>query len=162
MVALLVLAACQTDPVAAPDAGLGSMDPVDALIRTSLDLRGVRPSADELAQVEADPAALDTLVDVFLADPRFEGRVRDLWSEIYLTRSESFQIVAAQYGLDDQATFQESVGEESLRILGYIAAHDLPYTEIVTGDWTMADETLGRIWPVEPRSNAASCSARTC
>ncbi len=154
MVALLLLAGCPADPAATPPESLGSMDTVDALIRTSLDLRGVRPSADEMAQVEADPAALDTLVDVYLADPRFEGRVRDLWSEIYLTRSEAYQISAASYGLDDQPTFQESVSEESLRILGYIAANDLPYTEIVTGDWTMANETLGAIWPISyPRGS---------
>lgn len=161
MVALLLLAACQTGTSPTPPAALGTMDPVDALIRTSLDLRGVRPSVDEIAQVQADPAALDTLVDVYLEDPRFEGRVRDLWSEIYLTRSEAYLISASSYGLDDQATFQESIGEESLRILGYIAANDLPYTEIVTGDWTMANETLGAIWPVEyPRGSEGWVKSR--
>jgi hypothetical protein len=145
---LLLLAACHTeDPATA--AAPTSMDPVAALVRTSLDLRGVRPTEDEVAQVEADPAALDSLVDVYLADPRFEGRVRDLWSEIYLTRTESYLIYASQYGLDDQAAFEASVGGEALHILGYVAANDLPYSEIVTGDWTMADETLGAIWPVD-------------
>lgn len=148
MVGLLLLLGCPSeDGVFSGESP--EMDPVAALVRTSMDLRGVRPSAEEVARVEADAGELDVLVDEFLADPRFEGRVRDLWSEIYLTRTETLPLSAASYGLDDQATFERSVGDEPLRILGRIAAEDRPYTELVTGDWTMADEMLETIWPVE-------------
>lgn len=147
MVGLLLLAACQPEsPGPNPEV---TMDPVSALIRSSLDLRGVRPTTAELDAVAAHPESLDETVGTFVDDPRFEARVRDLWSEIYLTRTESYQISAASYGLDDEAAFRESIGDEPLRILGYIAAHDLPYTELVTGNWTMANETLGAIWPVD-------------
>lgn len=143
----LLLVGCSPD--AADTVAPPQMDAASALTRISLDLRGVRPTAAELDQVEADPAALDTLTDTFLQDSRFPGRVRDMWSEIYLTRSESYLIYAYQYGLDDQATFQQSIGNEPLQILGTIAANDLPYTDLVTADWTMADETLGAIWPLD-------------
>ena len=152
MLIFLLLAACAPEPVVQTPGGddvLGTMDPVRALTRTSLDLRGVRPSSAEVAQVQADPAALDTLTDAFLQDTRFGGRVRDMWSEIYLSRSESYLISASQYGMADQAAFQQSVGEEPLQILGYIAQNDLPYTELATGDWTMANETLATIWPID-------------
>jgi len=152
MVMLLALIGC---PAETPDSDASAtMDPVAALVRTSLDLRGVRPSEDEVARVEADPTELDLLVDEFMDDPRFEGRVRDLWAEVYLTRTEAYLISAASYGLDDQPAFQTAVGDEALHILGYIAANDLPYTELVTGDWTMADETLAEIWPIDrPRGD---------
>lgn len=149
MVALwLAWAGCASAP--APEAEVPpQMDAVAALERISIDLRGVRPSADDVEAVRADPAALDGRVDAYLHDARFPGRVRDLWSEIYLTRSESYSIAASQYGLDDQATFQQSIGDEPLQVLSAIADQDLPYTDLVTADWTMANETLGAIWPLD-------------
>lgn len=155
---ILALLGCGTTVV--PADPIPTMDPVPAIVRTSLDLRGVRPSPDEVAAVEADPAALDGLVDDFLDDPRFEGRVRDLWAEIYLTRAPSIYVNAASFGLSDEPGFQRSTGEEALAILGYVAANDLPWTEIVTGDWTMADETLASIWPVEREPGDGFTKAR--
>lgn len=144
---MLLMAACGTpSPVPEP---IPEMSAVDALVRASLDLRGVRPSATEVAAVEADPDALEGYVDAFLDDPRYEGRVRDLWAEIYLTRAPSIYVSAASFGLSDEPGFQAATGDEALRILGHVAAHDLPWTDIVTADWTMADEVLASIWPVE-------------
>lgn len=147
MVMLLLLACTGAGP-GAPEAE-ATMDPVALLTRMSLDLRGTRPTPEEVARVEADPEAIDTIVDELMADPRFEGRVRDLWSEIYLTRTESLPIAASQYGLSDQAAFERAIGDEPLRVLGRVAAEDRPYTELVTGDWTVADELLAGIFPIE-------------
>ncbi len=119
------------------------------LQRLSLDLRGVRPSIAEIEAVEADPAALDGLIDAYLHDVRFGGRVRDLFSTIYLTRSDYFYVGAVDYGQTDEAAFARAVGDEPLRILSTIAETDLPYTEIVTGQWSMADENIGRAWPTD-------------
>ncbi len=147
MVTLLLALSCSTS---APTTSTPpQMDPLSALTRISLDIRGVRPTTDEIAQIEADPTALDALTDTYLHDPRFPGRIRDMWSEVYLTRTESYQIYAYQYGLTDQATFEQSIGDEPLQIMSYIADNDLPYTDLVTGDWTMANETLGAIWPLD-------------
>jgi hypothetical protein len=125
------------------------MSPVARLVRSSLDLRGVRPSEDEIATIETDPGAVDALVADYLQDPRFGERVGDLWSELYLTRTDAYSVAASQYGLPDEQPFIEAVGDEPLRVLGYIADHDLPYTELVTGDWTMANEVLAQIWPID-------------
>jgi hypothetical protein len=149
VISLLLLAACTPEPDAAPEKLPTQADVATALTRISMDVRGVRPSVEDLAAVEADPSSIDELTDVYLHDARFAGRVRDLWSEIYLTRSESYLIYAYQYGLDDQAGFQQSIGDEPLQILSYIADHDLPYTDLVTADWTMANETLAQMWPLD-------------
>jgi len=146
---ILLLAACATDPgervAAAPVPEMGAVALAE---RISLDVRGKRPTEAEIAAVEADPAALDGLTETWLHDPGFPARVRDLWSEVYLTRTESFLIAGSAYGLDDVA-FQRAVGEEDLQLLGYIADHDLPYSTLVTGDFTVADETLAAVWPID-------------
>lgn len=159
---VLLLLACGVDPSAGSNAGTAPSDPrVDSvatpallstgkvLQRVSLDLRGVRPSVAEIEAVEADPAALEALVDAYLHDARFGERVRDLFSTIYLTRSDYFYVGAADYGQTDEAAFARAVGDEPLRILSTIAETDLPYTDIVTGQWSMADESIGRAWPTD-------------
>lgn len=124
-------------------------DAVKALSRASLDLRGIRPSLDELALVQEDPAAYDALVEEYLYGEHFGDRVRELWSEIYLTRQDYYYVYAYEYGLDDEVEFAASVGEEPLQLLAYIAENDLPYTEIVTAEYTMANESLGAAFPVD-------------
>ena len=126
-----------------------TMPAKDLLIRASLDLRGVRPSVAELDAVEADPTALDGLIEDFLADERFGARVRDLFADTYRTRTETYAIGADAYGLSDEAAFYRAIGEEPLRILSEIATNDLPYTTLVTADWTMSDEVLAEVWPVD-------------
>ena len=125
------------------------MDALRLLTRASLDLRGVRPSIDEIEAVEEDPEAVEGLIDGFLEDPRFGERVRSLWSTVYLTQQDTWSVTAAQFGLDDQPGFSSSVGQQPLRMLERIAVEDRPYPEIVTADWTMADETLASIWPLD-------------
>ena len=145
---VILLLAC-TDIEIVESVAEPTMDPAHLLIRTSLDVRGVRPSAQDLDRIEADPDALEELVDGYLQDERFGARVRDIYSEILLTRSEDFNVAASSYGLEDQAAFEQALGDESLRILSTVAENDLPWTEIVTADWTMANETTAAIWPVE-------------
>jgi hypothetical protein len=133
------------DPIAvAPD-----LAPAVLLTRASLDLRGVRPSVDELDAIEADPALFETYLDDFLQDRAFPERVRTLFSEIYLTRQDYYYVTAADYGLDDEVAFAGSVGDEPLRILSHIAEHDLPYTDLVTADWTMGDANLVQAFELE-------------
>lgn len=144
---LVSAAACGPAPEEAPV--VPEMDAVSLLTRASLDLRGVRPDPTEIETVEADPTRIDGLIDDFLADPRFEARVRDLLAPIWRTRIDFYTRSGAMYGVDDEPAFQASLGDEVLRLVGRVAAEDLPYTELVTGDWTMADENLARAWPVD-------------
>lgn len=140
---VIFLLACAVPPVET-----SVPDPVATLTRMSLDLRGVRPSLDELDAVERDAGALDTLRETFLADARFGTQVRDLWSQVYRTRLDAWPRSGADYRLDDEAAFAAAVSEEPLRVLAEVAMNDLPWTTIVTADWTMADEVLARSWPV--------------
>ena len=50
---------------------LGGPDPVAQLFRASLDLRGVRPTIEEIDRVHADPDLYSEMVQGFLDDDRF-------------------------------------------------------------------------------------------
>jgi hypothetical protein len=128
---------------------LGGPDPVAQLFRVSLDLRGVRPTLEEIEAVEADPGAYSELVDVYLHDERFLDRIRSMYSEVFLTRQDSYTVSGWDYGVDDEFLFARSVGDETLRILSTIVDEDLPYTDLVTADWTMANEALAAAFPLD-------------
>jgi hypothetical protein len=133
---------------------LESLKPVELLIRASLDIRGIRPGLAELEEVLSAPESraqklVEERIEDYLNDPLYPVQLRNLFSSWYLTRQDSWYIRASDYGLQDEPAFARAAGEEPLQILGYIAEHDLPYYELVSGDWTMADEQLGAAWPVD-------------
>ncbi|MES2643479.1 MAG: DUF1592 domain-containing protein [Myxococcota bacterium] len=143
---LIALLSC-TGPTPADEAPLL---PADALlVRWSLDARGVRPSADELAAVRANPAAVEAYLDEYLADPRFGDRVWTALSPAWLTRADESDSADTTYSMDDEAGFVAAMGEEPLRLIGHVANEDLPYTDIVTADWTMVNEQLAAWYPTD-------------
>ena len=136
-------------PPTAPPAdeeGPEELSAVRWLTRASLDLRGVRPSLEELAAVQADPTLVEDYIDAYLQDPRLGDRVVSLFSTVYQTQSGV--LLTSYSDVSDPAALVRSVGEEPLRMVAYIVENDLPYTEVVTADWTMADEHLAAVWPV--------------
>ncbi len=155
MILLLSLLACQ-DPPAEPEVQADPGDylvPLDApllLRRVSLDTRGVLPSAEELDAVEADPSKVDTYRDQFMDDERFEDRLVSLFAERWLTRLDKFEIQYYDYQLDPELEFEfeRSVGEEPLRLMARIAMLDKPWTDVVTANYTVANETLASLWPL--------------
>ncbi len=166
MVALLLLAACGGDPDAGsmpdkpvftdpvdtdttPTAPYTEMDPERLLVRLSLDLRGSRPTVEELDAVAANPAAVDTYASAWIDGPDFERRVMELQAIPFRTRLDSYPGGAAVFGASNEATFQAAIGEEPLRLIARVAATDRPYTDVVTADWTLANEDLAEVWPID-------------
>ena len=138
----------------APVAPWARMSDAQLLTRLSLDLRGVRPRLDELERLEADPTELDALVEAYLDDPLFGDRLMAVYDAIYHTDTRSFWVnFGSLFGEDWDSDFTRqvpiSVGQAPLRLLRRVAEEDLPWTTIVTADWTMADHHLGRIYPVD-------------
>lgn len=141
---LLTLVGC-----AEPAAEVSPQEAVRRLVRVSLDLRGVRPTEAEIEQVEADPAAIEALTAEFVTDERFFAHLVQLYQEIYLSETEGIDLRPSNVPYDDAKPYYWLVGQEPLQIVGQVAREDLPYTEVVTGDWTMAEEHLGETFPVE-------------
>lgn len=123
--------------------------PATALLtRASVDLRGVLPTAAELDAVEADAGAVDSLIAGWLEGPLLGAQVEELYADLLYTRADRFPTAAADLGLDDEARFVQSVGDQPLRMVRRVVDEDLPWTDLVTADWTMADETLAAVWPL--------------
>ncbi|HMV68353.1 MAG TPA: hypothetical protein PKA64_16010 [Myxococcota bacterium] len=133
----LALAGCGTEAPAP------SVDAEALLTRASVDLRGRLPSIAELDRAASDPSSVDGMIEGFLQDGAFGDRVADLFAPTYRTRVDRLTY------LDLPLDVQASLGEEPLRVLARVAGEDLPYTDLVTGDWTMADERVASVWPVE-------------
>lgn len=131
------------------DDALVPLDATHLLVRLSMDLRGTRPSLEELQAVQADPSRIDAYTEAWLQGEAFGARVRSLWADVFLTRQDAWYVTAADYGLDDEPAFAASVGEEVLYVISHVAEHDLPYTDVVTADWTMANEILAAAWPLD-------------
>ncbi len=163
---LSLLLACTGDPTTGPsdtssDSGVPdpaveqavSYQPLSdtaLLRRLSLDLRGSLPTEAELAAVEegADPLSL---LGGFMADPRFEERMVQLLAERWLTRVDEFNLGWEGYGIDplDVFAFNRSIGEEASRVAARVIADDRPWTDVVTGNTTMADALLLELYPLD-------------
>lgn len=151
VISLLLLAACEQAPAPTPAgeaSGLVPLEPALLARRVSLDLRGVVPEVSEIEAVEADPEALDGLVETWMADERYAERLVDVFAEQWLTRVDEFPVSGTDFGLgaSDEYSFLRSVGEEPLRLMAHVATEDLPWTEVVTADYTMANDLLVSIW----------------
>ncbi len=140
--------------------GLAYLSPAERLNRISMAVRGVRPSSDELAQVSDDPAALESVVDGYLEDPRFGVIVRDLHNEALLSRVDYFippagflpkGVVAGA----DVYELNRSIMDAPLRLIERVVLEDRPYTEIVTANYTMANAHVAGVWGL-PHSGEAN------
>ncbi len=151
---VILLLACGTEPpLVVEPVQPARLDDIALLSRLSLDLRGRRPTEAEIVQVEQDPSALDPLVATFVEDPGFGARLVSLYADIYRTRADRYVVgVDGDGALQndiERAIFMNAVGEEPLRMIERLANDDLPFTELVTADWTMTNAELMRSWPVE-------------
>lgn len=127
------------------------LPPRARLVRIAMALRGVRPSAAELAAVDEDPDALPGIVDAYLEAPEFGAIVRDLHNDALLLLAD-FGVPPAGFlakdtlaGMDPYAA-NRSIMAAPLRLIEHVVAEDRPYGEIVTADYSLADEAVAGAW----------------
>ncbi len=124
-------------------------DAIRVYSRASVDLRGVRPSVGELEPLIANPDRLDEALAALPDDPRFGWSVALQHEPLWGTRVEAEDVARLNYGIANESGYMRLTGEEPLRILAWIADHDLPWTDIVTAQWTVAHDQLASTWPVD-------------
>ncbi|MBX7084003.1 MAG: DUF1588 domain-containing protein [Nannocystaceae bacterium] len=126
------------------------LTPAQVLTRASLDLRGIRPTVDELAALEADPESLDDMIATFTDDPAFGERVRDLFAGAWRTRIDDYPPPGGDYdqGAPTSAS-NAAIADEVLNLVATVVMNDRPFTEILTGDETVVDPLLVGPWPLE-------------
>lgn len=134
-----------------PGVEIAPLSPTDRLVRISMALRGRRPALEELDAVEADPAALDAIIDTYLDDPRFGETIRDLHNEALLVLVDYFVFPAGFPPLGPAAghdiyALNRAVTEAPLRLIEHVVMNDRPYDEIVTAEYTVADDQVAAVW----------------
>ncbi|MBA2320527.1 MAG: DUF1592 domain-containing protein, partial [Deltaproteobacteria bacterium] len=154
---LLLAAACsepedvpdeEDSPVPSPAPEPVWLSPTEHLVRASMAIRGLRPSIEDLARIEADPASLEPMVDAYLASDEFLATLRDLHAELYRVRVDlepPFPALGPLAGYTG-AEIHEATSEEVLRLVAHIVTNDRPYTEIVTADYLVANAPLAAIY----------------
>jgi hypothetical protein len=155
-IAVLALAGCGggtdvADTDGNEDYALVPLDPAAHLNRVSMALRGLRPSAEELASVTANPDALENIVDAYMTHPNFGAVVRDLHNDSLLSRVDYFVPPAGFLPKGPVATadvydLNRSVMDAPLRLAEYVVMEDRPYGELVTADYTIYDEQAAALW----------------
>jgi len=128
-----------------------ALDELRLLRRLSLDLRGTLPTLDEYAAVSADPDSIDETARAWLDTDAFYERLVQLWGERLGTQVDEFDAHHYDYLLDDtqEYAFERAVGQEPLRLMAHVATNDLPWTDVVTAEYTVANELLVDIWGLE-------------
>ena len=164
MTFLLVLLSCGRPPEVIPPAvvsPVASLPGPRLLRRISLDLRRVLPTVVELDAVEEDAGNLLSERDAFLQDPRLAERLVSMYAETFQTRMDLFEVTSISYRIPDDQNFAyvKSVGEEPLRLLAYVAQQDLPWTDTVTADYTVANEMLAEVWRLDYPEGATGWQA---
>jgi hypothetical protein len=141
------------------DAAIVALDPVAQLVRVSMALRGKRPSRGDIAAVEADPDALEDIVDGYLDDPAFGATIRDLHNDAllvladYLIYPAGFEPIGPLADADVYA-LNRAIMEAPLRLVEHVVVQDRPYTEIVTADYTVANGDVAAVWGLAHEGDA--------
>jgi hypothetical protein len=146
---------CESDPAPKSEApgatDVAYLSPTEHLLRVTMALAGVRPTPEELDSVRADPGALSAITDRYLGSDGFGETVRDVYNEALQVRVPAaiypagFGATGALGGRDVQ-DINVSVTEAPLKLIERVVMRDLPLTEIVTADYTVADETVAQVW----------------
>jgi hypothetical protein len=134
-----------------PADGLRLLSPRRQLIRLSVDLRGVHPTATELDHIERYPASYEQFVDRYLQDERFVDRMKEIWNRSFRTQNGETYFDPEEAGLAGvpEERVADSVGDEPLALIGHVIAQDLPWSEVITADYTMADPILAAMWGID-------------
>ncbi len=132
------------------DTAVATLSPVDHLTRASIALRGQRPSLQELQRVAEDPDALPEIVDGYLEEASFGETIRDLHNEAWQLRSFFHSFPPFGSLRDVEVTeLNRSVQEAPLKLIEHVVMNDLPYSDIVTADYTLANGLVAEVWGMD-------------
>jgi hypothetical protein len=130
----------------------------DRLLRVSMAIRGVRPAPGDYQRFFEGSASLETLVDEWLEDPRFGETVKDIWAEALLIRADTEPVLLSQGPLAEVSSDRifDAMSESALRLIEHVVVNDRPFTEIVTADYTFANDVLHEMYgvPYDPTGEA--------
>lgn len=163
----LLLVACEAGPKPLPVAGDFATDdasvadtgasgapavpyeplPAGRLIRRAwLDVLGTVPPVRVVTAAESD---LDTELQAIWQEPALEAGLVDFFDRAWSLRLDAYDFTPAEVDDADRAAWAEQVGGEPLHLAARVVTEDLPWSTVVTADWTVATPTLATLWPLE-------------
>jgi hypothetical protein len=128
----------------------------DYVQRLAMDILGTRPSEEDLA---TPPGQIPDLLDRWMTSEEFADRMVWLANDIFLTRYDYVEYFRDSYDYSDEHARNDAaiaVGEEPLRLFTHIVRNDLPLTELVAADYTIANSTLAWFWNIDYPGEAYS------
>lgn len=143
-----------TDVTPEPPPEDATYEPLSAerrLLRASMALRGTRPSQADYDAVAEDPEQFEAIVDRYLQEDAFLDTVRQHFTE-WLELDQAPDVYPAGFpavgDLEGVPTHQlnTSIIQAAGRLAAHIVAEDRPWSEIVTADYTLADEVVATVW----------------
>lgn len=148
---LLTLGGCDGKDRAPSDSSdVQWLSPTDQLKRISMALRGIRPSLEEIETVRNNPEALEGIVDTYLLSDEFGATIKDMHAELYLVRADTENQlpvlgILADRGYDVGDVHSSTV-EAPLNFVRDIVMEDRPYREIMTAQYTLANQVVADIY----------------
>jgi hypothetical protein len=149
---IILLLACQSEIL---DSKIQEPTPAVLLKRISLDLRGTLPSVEAMQEVNKYPETMDKWIDLYFQSTELKERWVHLLNERWHTRIDFSPVIFYEeyHQFSGDSTLEYSVErailEEPLRLMTEVIANDEPWTTIVLADWTMANDILAEIWPLD-------------
>ncbi|NUO49664.1 MAG: hypothetical protein HOV80_12475, partial [Polyangiaceae bacterium] len=143
----LVLVACdesappEEEPKPLPTDVPQGLDAREILVRASLDVRGIRPTEDELARIEADEGELEAILDEMVLDPRLGDSVGTIFAEAMRVRGP------LRYELSFPGVGESDFAEQAVNLVRYVATTDRPFSEILTSDVAIVAPGMIDEWP---------------
>lgn len=122
------------------------METAEAITRVSMAIRGVPPSGEEIQQVLNDPSQLVTLARSYTDSPLFGQTIRDMYAEILLMRSGFGLPELGPLSSSTRYEVAAAIAEEPLALIEYVVRNDMPFTEIVTANWSVLNEVSSLMW----------------
>lgn len=143
-------------------------DDVETLRKATLLLVGRVPTADEVEKVmEGGEEALDEVLLAAMREDGFYARVSDIYNDRFLTRRYHSSNPDSAIDLLSRADYpradvwdntdvenaeqwaNDAIAEEPLRLIEYILRNDLPYTEVLTADYTVVNPYSAEVYGVD-------------
>lgn len=148
--------------------GVELLDEVETLRKASLALVGRLPTIEQEQRVrDGGFEALDVVLDEMMTDPVFIDRIIEIYNDYFLTDryypdTQALDLLAGLtdedgnaiypdiYWFEEQGLSEEEIqlaesfanrgiARESLQLVAHVVRNDLPYTEILTADYTMVN-----------------------
>lgn len=156
--------------------GVELLDEVATLRKASLSILGRLPTFEEEQQVrDGGFDALDAVLDQMMTDEVFYDRLIEIYNDHFLTDryypgSEALALLEALEDEDgnplystlrwfDSLPEEDAIREErnanigiarqSLELIAHVVRNDLPYTEILTADYTMVNPASAKSYDVD-------------